>query len=148
MGQPDVTMKPFMNHDDVFADIINNSIFHGKKVVKSTDLKLTNTETQYKGNRKYHSQYQDLSRFWVVNDVILARFSLENQMGIRYREPVKLIGYDGAAYGVQITNDDGKDQGKVEGTYPCISIVLYYGMEPWDGPMRLHTLLVENGLII
>lgn len=95
MCQKDIAMKKFMNHNKIFADIINNAVFNGMQVVKPEDLYYSYTETEYKGNKKLHNQYQDLSRFWIVRGVILAKFSIENQVFVRETEPVKLIGYDG-----------------------------------------------------
>ena len=136
MCQKDIAMKKFMNHNQIFADIINNAVFNGMQVVKPEDLYYSYTETEYKGNRKLHNQYQDLSRFWIVHGVILAKFSIENQVFVRETEPAKLIGYDGAGYAVQLTKDNRKDDETY--IYPCVTIVQYFGREHWNGIQTLH----------
>ena len=62
----------------------------------------------------------------------MTSFGLENQSAVNADEPLIVIGYDGASYKLQVdtdktVNDEGKRQ-----RYPVISIVLYFGDEPWN----------------
>lgn len=38
MGQLDIFMKTFLDHNDVFADMINTLIFKGNQVISADDL--------------------------------------------------------------------------------------------------------------
>jgi hypothetical protein len=55
--------------------------------------------------------------------------------------PVRIIGYDGAAYRSQLLKKNTR-------VYPVVTIVLYFGTEhKWDGPMNLKALLdIPDGL--
>ena len=47
--------------------------------------------------------------------------------------PMRLIGYDGASYRGQLTKPE-----KEKPKYPVITIVLYFGLKPWDKPTSLY----------
>ena len=48
MKEKDITEKKLLSYNDVFADVINGTIFEGKEVVKSEELTDANPVTQFK----------------------------------------------------------------------------------------------------
>ena len=59
---------------------------------------------------------------------------MENQTGVDYDMPLRVIGYDGQSYRSQLL-DRKKDESRQR--YPVITLVLYFGMEHWKGPRSL-----------
>ena len=45
--QLDLILKKLLNHNDVFADIVNAVLFRGKEVVKPEDLRNVQTTSEY-----------------------------------------------------------------------------------------------------
>lgn len=81
--------------------------------------------------------------------------SLEHQSHVHYAMPLRVLNGDGSCYDGQwrsiqkIHKKAGNLQGaeflsgmgREDRLLPSLTLVLYYGMEPWDGPRRLKDLL-------
>ena len=60
MAEKDLSEKLLEEYDDVFADIVNVLLFHGKREVKEEELAETGTESQYKADDSVlHVQERD-----------------------------------------------------------------------------------------
>lgn len=46
MGAKDITEKQLADYNDVFADIINGILFHGRQVVKEHELRNVKDKSQ------------------------------------------------------------------------------------------------------
>ena len=73
--------------------------------------------------KKLHEQDRDVSKYWVGQkgervNVRIAFLGIENQMSYDRDMPLRVIGFDGAAYRAEI---DTKDR------YPVVTLVLYFG---------------------
>ena len=92
-------------------------------------------------------------RYHGVEYAILA---VENQEGIHYGMPVRVMGYDYYTYNKQyqdrrtyykqnniklVENEFISGIRKTDRFLPVVTLVLYYGEEDWDGPMCLHDML-------
>jgi hypothetical protein len=72
-----------------------------------------------------------------MNDrVRLCLYGLENQTAIDTDIPLRVMGYDGAAYRSQLLDKPSKD-GERNPRYPVVTLVLYFGMGRWNRPKRL-----------
>lgn len=123
MGSVDITEKTLLSYNDVFADVINVLLCNGKQVVNENDLTDAQTFSQYKvldGGIK--EQDRDVAKFWNGNEVHLSMFGFENQTAQDDSMPLRVMGYDGAAYREQVHN-------KKSEWYPVITLVLYFGTE-------------------
>lgn len=141
MGQKDLTEKILMDHNDVFADIINGLVFEGKQVIKPNDLCEAGVHSQFKADDSvYHELERDVAKQWVEGGVNILICGLENQTKIEEFMPARIIGYDGASYKSQLLKHPKK-------LIPVMSIVLYFGDTHWNKPTNLKGLMnVPDGL--
>ena len=134
MGQKDSSEKLLEDYSDVFADIVNVLLFHGERIVKEEDLQETGLNSQYKADDgKLHEQERDVARYWKRGNVKIALCGLENQTGVDNDMPLRIMNYDGASYRSQLLT--GKER------YPVVTLVLYFGNRPWNGPVSLYEAL-------
>lgn len=142
MGQKDLAEKLLEDYPDVFADIINVFLFHGKQVVKEEELYATDVPSQYKADTtQLHQQERDILKLWIHNGLAVY-FGVENQTASDSDMPLRIINYDGASYRKQLLRDPKKKENEAdEGgsadkipksvRYPVVTIVLYFGNKPW-----------------
>ena len=71
--------------------------------------------------KKVRGQERDVEKFWKNGEIRLSLIGLENQMKAERSMPLRVIGYDGAAYRSQL-NQKGKKHYS-----PVSSLVLYFG---------------------
>ena len=113
------------------------TLFDGRQVIEVTDLADAGVRTQYKADKtSLHEQERDTAKYWLKNNVRLAFLGLENQTNTDKTMPLRVIGYDGVIYGSQLLKDDKEDTAR-ESFYPVITMVLYFGEKPWNGPTSL-----------
>lgn len=123
MGEKDLTENYLAAYNDVFADIINVLLCDGKQVILQEHLEADGNKTIYKADKKVHEQERDIAKFWKDGHIKIALLGLENQTDAHPYMPLRMIGYDGAAYRSQILKEHENEE-----KYPVISIVLYFGM--------------------
>lgn len=122
MAEKDKVQKTLESYNDVFADIVNVLLFDGKRVVDENDLTDAQTFSYYKMDGKtVHGQERDVAKIWNNGEIRISFIGLENQMKPDKYMPLRVIGYDGAAYRNQL-NEKVKAKG-----YPVITLVLYFG---------------------
>lgn len=122
MAEKDKVQKTLESYNDVFADIVNVLLFNGRRVVDENDLTDAQTFSYYKmGGKKVHGQERDVAKIWNNGEIRISFIGLENQMKPDKFMPLRVIGYDGAAYRNQL-NENLKDK-----CYPVITLVLYFG---------------------
>lgn len=132
MGAIDITQNRLEDHADVFADICNVLLFGGESVILPESLKETGRTSQYKADDgSIHQEDRDVSKYWQEGRVRISLLGLENQVKPINYMPHRVIGYDGASYRSQIL---GKEPHQM---YPVVTIVLYFGMTPWNKPKSL-----------
>ena len=136
MGQKDSTEKILEAYNDVFCDIVNTLLFNGEEVLKTDELEEQAPRTHYKADGKVRDIERDVAKRWKKEDIYLACIGFENQTDSYKYMPVRLIGYDGAEYRYQLTKI--KETHKV---YPVVTMVLYFGLDRWSGPMSLKDCL-------
>ena len=152
MGK-DLPAKNLLNCPDVFADITNVNLFDGEDLLQPEELSVMPTELVYKdnyGTMRHH--YLDTRMKAEEHQTDIAVFCIENQSGVSNIMPVRDMGYLYSNYSEQIREVQRKDGKKKEfpvtegidrdqKLIPVISLVLYYGQEPWNGPEKLSDLL-------
>lgn len=136
MGNKDIAEKHFEEINKVFADIVNGTLFAGRQAVHENELIDIPCRSQYKADDgELHEQERDIVKRWSKENVIFSIIGIENQMVIDKDMVLRVIGYDGASYRSQLIKKDYSIR------YPVITIVLYYGKEPWNAPINLKDRL-------
>ena len=60
MAEKDITEKTLEAFNDVFADVVNGLLFHGRQVVQENDLTDAQPFSMYKADGKIHEQERDV----------------------------------------------------------------------------------------
>ena len=143
MGQKDLSEKILVAYNDVFADIVNVLLFNGEKQIQPEELEDRGTKAFYKENGVLHEMERDVVKRWRKEEVRFACIGIENQTAVDPDMTLRVIGYDGAAYRAQLS-----DEKQSRERYPVITIVLYFGHDKkWDKPLHLlEKLTVPDGL--
>ena len=133
MAEKDIASKTLEAFNDVFADIVNGLLFHGKQVLQEQALIDAQPVSMYKADGQIHEQERDVSKYWVDQDgehvnIRVALMGIENQSTYDQDMPLRVIGYDGGAYRAQLGQ---------KARYPVVTLVLYFGEKPWG---RNHSL--------
>lgn len=160
--KPDTVLKNYWRNNEQFADLFNAVLFDGRNVIKPEELEDADTEESSVLEHKEYAESIQAARDNIkirkkstkhgVEYVLLGN---ENQQHIHYAIPMRIMGYDYGTYKKQY-DDNAKKYQTSEGIgddeylsrmrrtdkfVPVISIVIYYGEKPWDGPTTLHGML-------
>ena len=137
MGEKDITEKTLESYNDVFADILNALLFNGKQVVDPKDLEDRNPHSFYKADGKIRELERDVVKRWKKQNIRIACIGMENQTDQDPYMVLRVAGYDGTEYRVQINNLQTGEK-----PYPVITIVLYFGYKGrWNQPKTLYETL-------
>lgn len=151
MGEKDVTQKNFEAYNDVVADIVNGSLFGGEEFIRAEGLIDAQPFSQYKADKGIiHEQERDIAKYYIDANcnIRLALIGFENQTAIDLDMPLRVFGYDGVSYRDEINQDivitdtaTGEKRKIKHKRYPVITIVLYFGKQPWKKPLCLYDVL-------
>ena len=133
MGEKDITQKTLEAYNDVFSDIVNGLLFQGAQVLQENELTDAQPFSMYKASGERHEQIRDVAKYWKEPDaeqvsVRIAFLGIENQTKFDRDMPLRVIGYDGAAYRSELEENE---------RYPVVTLVLYFGKRPWG---KVHSL--------
>jgi hypothetical protein len=157
---PDIVQKDYWRNKETFADLFNAYLFCGRQVIKadelterdtdsSTVLEQGDTDVAVKGAR------DTISTAMTFKGVEYAILGIEDQNYIHYGMPFQVEEYDVVSYKKQYKELTGryKDTGELHGNErmsgikksdrftPVVTVVVYFGSEPWDGPVSLYEML-------
>ena len=164
MGKADVNVNIWLSEKKRFANLFNGVIYGGRQVILPEDLEEVNPVSSVSvknrtGKTKNMKKYRDIIMKW-RNQATLVLLANESQDKVHY----------GMDYETQIRNNwknfnDRRKQNKKAGQslehltageylsrfrkkdrlIPIISLVFYYGSEPWDGPVDLYDMFQLEG---
>ena len=174
MGKADVNVNIWLSEKKRFANLFNGVIYGGRQVILPEDLEEVNPVSSVSvknrtGKTKNMKKYRDIIMKW-RNQATFVLLANESQDMVHYAMPHKVMLYDGMDYETQIRNNwknfnDRRKQNKKTGQplehltageylsrfrkkdrlIPIISLVFYYGSEPWDGPVDLYDMFRLEG---
>lgn len=174
MGKADINVNIWLSEKKRFANLFNGVIYGGRQVILPEDLEEVNPVSSVSvknraGKTKNMKKYRDIIKKW-RNQATLVLLANESQDKVHYAMPHKVMLYDGMDYETQIRNNwknfnDRRKQNKKAGQslehltageylsrfrkkdrlIPIISLVFYYGSEPWDGPVDLYDMFQLEG---
>ena len=137
MSGKDTSEKILESYNDVFSDIVNVLLFHGRQVLAPDELEDQAPRSYYKTDGKIREIERDVAKRWKNGNIRVACIGFENQTASDPDMPLRVMGYDGAEYRAQLLPDN------VDGNrYPVVTLVLYFGYnKPWSGPLSLKKRL-------
>ena len=138
--EKDISEKTLEDCNDVFADIVNNVIFGGRKVVQPEALTNATVTSQMKLDGKLHEQERDVAKYWNDRKIRLCLLGLENMTQMEHDMVLRVFSYDGASYREQVNDRiSARRVGqKPRPVYPAITVVLYFGQNHWTAPRSLR----------
>ena len=166
MGTPNNLTKTFISKKHIFSDICNGFLYHGKQVIQPEQLHpldpdyvalILEQETKSKTENlttkaKKRDILKSVSAMATDNAAYLI-IGIEHQQNIHYAMPVRNMMYDAMEYERQLqeiteAHRNNKEYEaftsgfqKKDELLPVITIVVYLGSKPWDGPMSLHDMM-------
>ena len=160
--KPDSADKVYWRQNETFADLFNAYLYNGEQVIKSEELEELDTDAsdvveigEVKESVKGARDVIKIAKKY--NGVEYVLLAIENQEGIHYAMPIRVMGYDHYSYNKQYNDRKSyyRDKGislkddefisgirKTDKFLPVITLVLYYGEKDWDGPKSLYDMLV------
>ena len=169
MKKDSVTTLLFQANNENFAELFNRTLLAGQPVLPEELDEENIKETAYvritkEGGGTTLVQYRDVVK-GVRNEKIFAVLGIEHQSEIDYAMPYRVLELDFVNYArqMQIIRERHEAEWKAEkgkrrrppgitdGEYlgrflktdrivRCVTLVVYWGEEPWDGPVRLSDL--------
>ena len=156
---PDTILKNFWKDNNRFADLFNACFFDGKPKLNPDDL--TEVDTDISSLLQFHGYAETVKRIvdvvkksaYGVDFVILG---IENQSKIHYAMPLRHMLGDAFSYLKEYNEiakkyKDEKPHGtpdeflskmkKTDRLHSVLTICIYYGENPWDGPRSLTDML-------
>ncbi len=158
MQEKNVVTIDYLSDSERFADFLNGLWFAGRRVLKPENIRERRADTSriWKESGTLHTSevFRDLTRE-VCLDTHTLLVALEAQSDIHYAMPVRVINGDSIQYHEQwrrIRNRhrqrrDLRSTGYLSGfhkedrLFPVITLVLYFGRKPWDGPENLWDMM-------
>lgn len=169
MGKLDALTKEYMKRPDIFADVFNQFLYHGKQVIvpeQLTELDTTEITVPYGMDNKSvpEQRYRDVAKLLLAmtdGNAAYCILAAENEGKIHNAAPVKSCLYDAVQLAHQVTaaaaehrrsrQTDKKLSGdeflsgfrKDDRLLPVVTVVIYFGAEEWDGPLSLHEMYLD-----
>lgn len=158
MGQKDISLVRYFEDRERYADLINGFVFKGKQVVSEQDVQEMDSRiTGVFGKLKKRfmiQKYEDSVRR-IVFGMNFAVVGLENQDLVHYAMPVRIMLEDAAGYDKQLRQirrhhrrrRDLRGDEFLSGfaigdkVHPVVTICIYYGKTPYDGPKELYQMM-------
>lgn len=157
--KPDTILKNFWRDNHHFADLFNAALFDGEQVLNPADLSEADTDVssflKFNGHAETVQKVLDVVKKTAYGiDFVI--WGLENQSKIHYAMPLRHMIGDGFSYlkeYQEIAVKNRKDKNfassdeflsnmkKTDRLHPMISLCVYYGENPWDGPLCLMDML-------
>lgn len=161
MGEIDIRVKNFIKLNSVFAQLFSEGVFGGRIRVDPDRLQELDTVNQETvkledGQLKDLERLRDAEKISMLFDGRMAFqviMGVEGQAGVHYYMPVRCMELDALAYSYQCRkiSEKAKERrelkkyadGVPKGTkiVPTVTLVLYLGDDPWDGPLSVYDML-------
>lgn len=163
MAERDLYVKNLLKDPVRFADFYNGTVFGGEQVLKPEQLSEVPHEQgiiilDEKRRKRVVVRRRDIIKKADFGAYFILT-AAENQDSVHYAMPIRNMMYDALDYTEQIeylkqqhqNNGDVLKGGeflsgitKDDKLVPVISLTLYHGTSPWDGPVALYDMLVQH----
>lgn len=158
--EKDLFINQYLDNPKHFADIYNGTVFHGKQIIdpdnlSSSDRDLSILLPDKSGRKNAVRRYRDVVKKTHLG-VQFAILACENQTDVNYAMVIRSMLYDALNYTRQIQDLKSSSTGgrhyknsgeflsgmcKADKLIPVVTLVVYFGKQPWDAGNCLHDLL-------
>ena len=169
MGKPDAVTKNYLRRPDIFADVFNKFLYHGKQKILPemlTELDTTEIAVPYgaDGASVPEQRYRDVAKLLAAmtdRRTAYCILAVESEKKINYAMPVKDGLYDFMQLAKQVSETarlhkksgrkgEKPNSGeflsgfwKSDRLLPVVTLVVYFGPGRWDGPLSLREMYGE-----
>lgn len=163
MGKEDAIVRQYLSEPQRFAQICNNGLFGGQSFIHPEKLKELNPEEimilgdslkNHNISPEILKRHRDILKLY-DDKALLLLVGIENQEKIHYAMPLRQMQYDVLEYERQWKSlrQKHREQRDLSGSeflsgiskedrfIPIVTLCVYWGKEPWDGPKSLHEML-------
>ena len=160
MAERNLYMRKLLDHPARFADFYNGTVFGGRQVLRPEQLSDVPNEQgivilDKDGKKRVVERRRDIIKKASFGAYFILAAE-ENQDTIHYGMPVRNMMYDALDYTEQMeclkqahkSRGDVLDGGgflsgitREDRLMPVVSLILYHGSKPWDGPRSLYDML-------
>ena len=157
--KPDTILKNFWRDNHRFADLFNAALFNGEQVLRADDLSEVDTDVssilKFNGHAETVQKVLDVVKKTAYGiDFVI--WGLENQEKIHYAMPLRHMIGDAFSYlkeyqelaaknrkekNFKSSDEFLSNMKKTDRLHSMISLCVYYGEYPWDGPVCLLDML-------
>ena len=159
-GDKDNPLNTFMAKPEIFADLFNAYLYDGRPVIKPEQLEpadrlLSEIVGNSRGQAKL-TRYRDVFKAYRDKKAAYILLGVENQTSVHYAMPLRNMIYDAlsllarqrqkSASHVALKDLKRPDEflsrfARTDYLEPVITLVVYFGTTPWDGPLSLHDMI-------
>ncbi|MCI8592988.1 MAG: hypothetical protein HFI88_11750 [Lachnospiraceae bacterium] len=162
MQEKNALAMEYLDDRERIADFVNVVYFHGKQVVKASDVQEADS-VQYRVRKENREVRAGQAARDKVRKVVLGMqcvwIGIEHLSSVHSAMPLRVMGYDVGSYERQAkrlrrehrrkSDLSGKEYisglAVTDRLWPTLTSVLYMGEEPWTGPRDLHGMLEWGG---
>ena len=99
MRKKDVYESDYLENTEIFADLVNGALYHGKQIVKPEELTEQDGELRSISERDIRKTIRDKVKLW--NGTVFAIFAVENQTEVDYHMVLRAMLAESMAYDKQ-----------------------------------------------
>ncbi len=153
MGKTDIALGAYFSDPEIFADLFNGWMYGGKRVIDPGQLQTEDPVQPRPEYARLYKHVRDVVKMYRQDGVSLVLLGIENQDRIDYSVPVRIMQLDSADYQAQVHQTEKENRkrlalrtglpafGSGDRIVPVITLILYFGEEKWERPVRLHDML-------
>lgn len=164
MGEIDRKMKEYFSDRRRYADLWNGGAFGGRQLIREEELEEAGTVATCSGPGTGVESIPDAVMKQMLGRQTLAVWILQDQTVMDYSMPARVMLDEAMRYHSQVQEirrknrgthgrrDTSKDNSPDPGEYlygfraedrlvPAVTLVVYWGKKPWDGPVTLHGMM-------
>ena len=97
MHDRDIAEKQLFDYDDVFADIVNVLLFHGRSVIHAGQLETARDRDAYPSAAGLREKERDVSKLVRGDGIVVSLIGIENQSRADRTMVLRVMGYDALA---------------------------------------------------
>ena len=153
MGKNDVALSSYFSDPQIFADLFNAWMYGGKQVIAPESLTAEDPVQPRPEYARPYKHVRDVVKMYQKDGVQMVLLAIENQEKVDYSAPVRILQFDSADYQNQVRRTEEENRKRMglktglpaffreDRILPVITLILYFGEEEWDRPVRLHDML-------
>ena len=161
----DIKVTEYFSDNERFADVFNGHMFRGSQIILPEFLEECQVRSKVKVKKQenkndYRYIFRDIKKQY--KGATLMVLGIENQRDIHYAMPVRIFNYDSAQYKEQWDEIKKRHRirkdlqgaeflsgfSKKDRLVPVITVVVYFGKEPWDGARDLFDLFQKYNSLL